>query len=147
MILVKFVSAHCSFFVSKRANEQSLKKWAIRSFAHLSWATLANCSQSLICHEWPERFAHSRSFVLIDLSESLTVAHLIWANERMSNEWITNPADLAIWIWYLDICYILNFCIYLDKMISDLIDFLRDLPLPSRNRNMQKPKPISPALR
>ena len=37
-------------------------------------------------HERPERIAHSRSFVLIDLSESLTVAHLIWgvwAKERI----------------------------------------------------------------
>ena len=32
-------------------------------------------SRSLYCHEQPERFAHSCSFVLSDLSESLTVAH------------------------------------------------------------------------
>ena len=55
--------------------------------AHLSWATWAICLRLLISSERPERFAHGRSFVLSDLSESLTVAHLIWAkwaNERMS---------------------------------------------------------------
>ena len=53
------------------------------------WATWANPSRSLISSERPERFAHDRSFVLSDLSESLTVAHLIWAkwaNEQMSDE-------------------------------------------------------------
>ncbi len=72
------------------------------SFAHLSWVTWANCSWSLICHERPEQFAHGHSFVLSDLSDSLTVAHLSWAiwanrsqsliwfeqNERLSNEQI-----------------------------------------------------------
>ena len=33
-------------------------------------------SRSLICHEQPEQFAHGRSFVLSDLSDSLKVAHL-----------------------------------------------------------------------
>ena len=57
--------------------------------AHLSWATWAIRSWSLICLERPEQLAHSRLFVLSDLGESLTVAHLIWAkwaNERMSDE-------------------------------------------------------------
>ena len=73
--------ANCSFFVSKRVNERfAQKKRAIRSFAHLSWATWAtwvNRSRSLICHGGPERFAHSCSFVLGDLSKLLTVTHLI----------------------------------------------------------------------
>ena len=76
------------------------------SFAHFCWVTWANCSWLLICHErairswsffWyerPEQFAHSHSFVLSDLSESLTVPYLIWAkwanmrwaNEQMSDE-------------------------------------------------------------
>ena len=86
------------------------KKQAIHSFAHFWWATweipshcsflvsnLSNLltslikkegtSESLVWHERPERFPHSHSFVLSDLSESLTVAQLIWAiwaNERMS---------------------------------------------------------------
>ena len=57
--------------------------------AHLSWATWAIRSRSLISSEWPEQFAHGNSCVLSDLSESLTVAHLIWAkwsNEQMSDE-------------------------------------------------------------
>ena len=58
-----------------------------KRFAHLSWATWENCSQLLICHEQPERFAHSHSFVLSDLSKSLTVAHLIWAIWANSQPW------------------------------------------------------------
>ena len=64
--------------------------------AHFWWATWAICShcsflvsnlsKSLICHEQPEQFAHRRSFVLRDLSKSLTVTHVIWANEQMSDE-------------------------------------------------------------
>ena len=45
--------------------------------------------------EQPEQTAHSRSFVLNNLSESLTVAHLILeigANERWADEQIPNPA-------------------------------------------------------
>ena len=50
-ILVKFCWVNCLFFVSKRANEQfAQNKRAICSLAHLSWATWANCSHSLICH-------------------------------------------------------------------------------------------------
>ena len=68
------------------ANDQFAKKTSdllIRSFimstlsesltllvAHLSWETWAIRSRLLICHERPERFTHSRSFVLGNLSES-----------------------------------------------------------------------------
>ena len=57
-------------------------------------------AHSLIYHERPEKIAHGRSFVLSNLSDSLTVTHLSWAilgnrsqsliwfeqNERMSDE-------------------------------------------------------------
>ena len=59
-------------FVSERANAQFTQK--NEQFAHLSWATWANRSHSLICYERPEQFAHIRSFVLSDLSE--------WANSQ-----------------------------------------------------------------
>ena len=36
-------------------------------------------AHSLIYHERPERIAHDRSFVMSDLSDSLTIAHLSWA--------------------------------------------------------------------
>ena len=42
-------------------------------------------AHSIIYHELPERMAHICSFVLSNLSDSLTFAHLswaIWANER-----------------------------------------------------------------
>ena len=54
-------------------------KYTIRSFALLSWTTWANRSRPLFCHERPERFSHCRSFVMRNLSDSLTVAHLSWA--------------------------------------------------------------------
>ena len=68
-------------------------------------------SYLLIFGERPEQFAHiayfwlvtwvahSRSFVLSDLSESLTVAHLIWekwANEWRANEQIPNPGGVRL---------------------------------------------------
>ena len=67
-------------------------------FAHLSWGTWANHSRSLICHEWPERIAHGRSFVLSDLSKSLTVAHLIWAKWAMSKLANFQPCLWFEWI-------------------------------------------------
>ena len=83
--------------------------WANCSFAYFLWATWANCSGSLICLERPERFAHSGSFPLSDLSNSLKVAHLswaIWANRSRrsfdlsemsgwANEWI--PSTVEKW--------------------------------------------------
>ena len=65
------------------------KKWANERFAQKT-------AHSLIFGERPEQFAHSRSFVLSDLTELLTVAHLIWAiwaiwaNERWAYERIPN---------------------------------------------------------
>ena len=79
--------------------------WVNGSLAHFFWATWANRSflvsemsdslTLLIWFDWNEQFAHGRSFVLSVLSESLTVAHLIWAkwaNEQWVNEEITSPA-------------------------------------------------------
>ena len=45
-------------------------------------------THSLIFGERNEWFAHGRSFVLSNLSESLTVAHLIWA--KWANEWMND---------------------------------------------------------
>ena len=53
-------------------------------------SNLSNSLSSLIFGEWPERFAHSHSFDISDLSDSLTVAHLSWAN------W-ANHSQLLIW--------------------------------------------------
>ena len=44
----------------------------------------------LIYHKRPERFAYSRSFVLSNLSDSLTVTHFSWAI------W-ANRSQLLIW--------------------------------------------------
>ena len=90
----EFFWANCSFFVSKKINERLLKK----------------PSNSLICPEQPQQIAHISSYVMSDLSDSLTVAHLswptwvnatfahlswaIWANERWANVRIPNPGIL-----------------------------------------------------
>ena len=90
LIKIEGMSESLGIFLSvqKRTKNTIFIKFfrANRSFAHLSWATWAICSQALFWHEQPERFAHSRSFVLSNMSESLTFAHLIWANEQMSDE-------------------------------------------------------------
>ena len=91
MILVKKIWANRLLFVSKRTNEQFAQK--IEWFARL-----------LIYHEWPKRIAHSCSFFMSDLSDSLTVAHLSLANhsqlliwsersEGMSDKGILNPGQ------------------------------------------------------
>ena len=54
--------ANRSFFAQKYANEQFAQKNEL--FIH-----------SLIFGERPERFSHTRSFTLSELSESLMVAH------------------------------------------------------------------------
>ena len=88
--------ANCSLFFKTTYKKHTIKFdfsqifWANRSFAHLSWATWVNPSRSLICHEWPEQFAHSCSFDMSDQSDSLTVAHLswvIWVNLSQSLVW------------------------------------------------------------
>ena len=63
MILNKKNWANCSFFMSKRAKERMAQK--NESFTN-----------SLIYHEGDEQIAYSNSFVMSDLSNSLTVAHL-----------------------------------------------------------------------
>ena len=95
-----------SFLVSDLSDHHSLKKreWANRSFFKnkktykiydfsqiLSWATWLNPLWLLIFHDRPERFAHSRSFDMSYLSDSLTVAHLSWAI------WVNCSQTL---IWY-----------------------------------------------
>ena len=83
---------------------------ANRSFTHLSWATWGNRSRTLICHERPDQFTHSRSLTwgtwairsqsLICPERSEQIAHSRsfdlsdlskWANERWANEQIPSP--------------------------------------------------------
>ena len=73
--------ANGSFFVSERANERFAKK--NERFAH-----------SLI---YQERIAHSRSFLMRDLSDSLTVAHLSWANNSQLLIWSERSERISEW--------------------------------------------------
>ena len=71
-------------------------------------------SNSLIYHEQPDRITHSRSVVMSDLSDLLTVVHLSWANrsqsliwsersERMSDKQIKkiqNSPDFEFWVYF-----------------------------------------------
>ena len=51
-VFFEFFLANRSFLRAKEKNERfAQKNRGISSFAHLSWATWANCSHSLICHE------------------------------------------------------------------------------------------------
>ena len=52
---------------------------------HLSWATWAIGSQSIICLERSGRIAHSCSFDLSKMSK--------WANEQWANEQIPSPGN------------------------------------------------------
>ena len=58
--------------------------WANRSFFAQKWANERFAQKnkrfttSLTFIEWPERFAHDRSFLVSDLWKSLMVAHLLW---------------------------------------------------------------------
>ena len=63
------------------------KKWAIHSFAHFRWAKWAIRSQSLISSERPEQIAHVCSFLVSEMSNSLTL--LNWYEQ---NEWFTHIA-------------------------------------------------------
>ena len=66
--------------------------------AHLSWATWGICSRWLISPEQPEGFAHSRSFVLSNLSQSL-----IWSErfEQMSEWAMSEWANSQPWTYDL----------------------------------------------
>ena len=74
------------------------KKWAIHSLAHFWWVTWAIRSSSLISSECPEQIAHGYSFLVSDLSDSLTspifgeqpeqfthIAHQKRGNERFTH--------------------------------------------------------------
>ena len=77
--------ANCSFFA---------KKWANERFAHKN----EQFAYSLIFGELPEWIAHGRSFLVSDLSDSLTslifIEQLEWfahiAHQQRGNEWIAN---------------------------------------------------------
>ena len=70
------------FFVNKRVFTCE-KEW-ITPVALLSWATWANQSRVLFCHERPEQITHGHSFIKNDGSESLKT---LFNKERMSEEW------------------------------------------------------------
>ena len=61
------------------------KKWVIHSSAHFWWAKWAIRSRLLISSKRPEQIAHGRSFLVSEMSNSLT--SLIWfeRNERFTH--------------------------------------------------------------
>ena len=77
-----------SFFAKKWANEWFAQK--NEQFAH-----------SLIFGEWPERFAHGRSFLVSNLSESLMVAHFWWATWAIRSHrsfLVSDLSDSLTWL-------------------------------------------------
>ena len=85
-ILFKYFWVNRSFFVSERAIHSEKTSDSLRllfyheghehllTVALFWWVTWVNCSWLHIFGEQPERFAHSGSFVMSDLSKFLTVA-------------------------------------------------------------------------
>ena len=91
---------HFTGLVFCEKNEQMSDTLKKNSDSLICSFLVSNLSGSLMVAllTWgPERYAYSRSFVLSDLSKSLTVTQLIraiWENERWTNEQIPNPALL-----------------------------------------------------
>ena len=90
LTLLCFGEQHESSHPSLKKRERANRSWFFY-FLHtknvLKNTIFERIDHSLICHERPEQFAQSCSFDVGDLSDSLTVFHLIWAilaNERMS---------------------------------------------------------------
>ena len=84
--LVKKCWVNRLFFVSKRANDRFAKKM----------------SNSLIYHELPELNTPGLSFVMSDLSDLLTVAHLswmIWVNRSQLLIWSEQMREWAMREW------------------------------------------------
>ena len=83
---MNFFEQNCSFLWAKEKNEWfAQKKRVTHSFVLLCWVTWANHS--------------GRSFILSNLSKTLTFAHLswaIWVNERMSDEQMSKLPTLII---------------------------------------------------
>ena len=71
------ISSHCSFYLSKMSD--SLTLLTKKEKMSKSKTFLERSAHSLISSERPERITHGGSFVLSDLSNSLTVAHFLWA--------------------------------------------------------------------
>ena len=78
MILFKFFLVNCLFLWVKERFSNLLKK--TKGFAHL-----------LFYNEWPEQIARSRYFVLSNLSNFLTDAHLSLATSAISSQLLICP--------------------------------------------------------
>ena len=83
-LLICFLSELLVF--SQKVSEWAIrsKKWAIRSFAHFWWVAWAIRLRLLIFGEQTEQIAHGCSFLVSDLSDSLTSLR---GNEQRSCFW------------------------------------------------------------
>ena len=59
------------FFIVYKTYQNKILDFLAKNFLQIA--------HSLIFSERPEQIAHGHSFVLSDLSDSLTVAHFLWA--------------------------------------------------------------------
>ena len=123
-------SKNKSFGANRSFAQSSWATWANRSFAQSSWVTWANRSRLLICmSDLRDLLTVAQcSFVLSDMNNSLTVAHLSWAswanpsqsliwferNERWAKEQIPSPE-----LQYIDVSRKHNF------RISNFYNFIR----------------------
>ena len=104
-LLIGFLSDHSLFFTKKWVNERFDKK--NERFAHFQWTTCAICSQSLFCHERPERLGNERIALFLNLQYKKTYKiydyiHIFRANcsffvSKRANEWFDKKtSDLLI---------------------------------------------------
>ena len=82
--------ANRSLFAKKWANERFAQK--NERFAHGRSFLVSDLSESLIFGEWPERFAHIANFWWA-IWANRSVAHLIWA--KWVNEWMSTMSKWA----------------------------------------------------
>ena len=89
-----------SFFVRERVNERFAKTTSVSLIYSFIMSALSKSLTVALCHEQPERFTHGCSFVMRNLSNSLTVAHFssaIWANCSQLLIKISNFEQMSKW--------------------------------------------------
>ena len=93
------IRSHCSPKKREWGNRSFFK---LKTYKKISFIFFCQkcLSELLIYHERPKGFAHGCSFVMSDLRDSLTVAHLswaIWANHSQLLIWFEQNERMSKW--------------------------------------------------
>ena len=101
------IRSHFSFLVSEMSKSLVFVKLTKTVPKNMILVNFFWANRLFFVSEWVnERFAHSCSFVLRDLSKSLTVAHLIWAMSKwaMSKWAMSDWANSQPWLKVSVLC-------------------------------------------